>query len=610
MSTRLPQPIYLLLIISLLAVSGNAVAEEQHSDSADLYPRYANIDPVEDGSSWFSTTKLMDLGVSSESFSVVPTRVNKPAIDPADSRSIAPADERLDTEDLQDQENNSVSDQASPGSGFGLDALLVLTKEIESVATKRNDEKQDSILFFSNIEKIINVGPSEEDVEITFAVSDPIMAFPEGDCEADESVDLVDADLTGAESAVSLMPLPVPDIPLYTNKRINAFIRMYTKKKRAIFEQAIDRSGKYMVMINRIFREYEMPPNLAYLAVVESNFNPFARSRANAVGMWQFMKYTGRIFNLNNSWWHDDRFDPEMSTVAAAKYLKRLHRRFNGDWELALAAYNSGSGTVRKAIRRAKRQGKKTDFWSLRLPRETRGYVPAFYAVATIFRDLESYGFTRKPIMLEEVSKQPLKVAGGISLKQIAKALDIDRKVLSEMNPSLRLRGLVPPTFANYQINVPGEMVLSDQHFVKLDKLAEDRLSTWKTHTVKQGDTLWSISRYYRIPVKKILAFNRFRRKNLINIGQKLMLPVATNWVAPKYPSRTKLAKKALDKLPGITHVHKVQKGDTLWKISNKYNIPIRIIKHWNRKVLNRRVLRIGTEIVLKLPTSYPASST
>ena len=596
MSTRYTS-IYLFLIIGLLAISGHVAADELTkalSDLSDPYPRYARIDSDTRDYAEIPINDLMVVRISHESLS-----------------GSSKAAEKAATEQVTRPVPASVSEPDSDYvSVFDPDAMPYLPQD-EHVSDKEGkDEESDSILFFTNIEKLITVDSCEDEADLSFAATDPILAILEGEYEESETLETKDIDWNAVESAVSVASAPVDDIPVYTNKRINSFIHMYTRKKRAIFEQAIDRSGKYMVMINRIFKEYELPPNLGYLAVVESNFNPFARSRANALGMWQFMKNTGRVFNLNNSWWHDDRYDPEKSTVAAAKYLKRLHKRFNGDWELALAAYNSGSGTVRRAIRRAKRAGTKTDFWSLRLPRETRGYVPAFYAVVTIFDNLESYGFTQKPVMLPEVSKQQLMVAGGISLKQIAKALDINRNVLSEMNPSLRKRGLVPPTFEKCEINIPGELVLVDQHYAKLDKLAEDRLSNWKTHTVKQGETLWSISRYYKIPVQKILAFNRFRRKNLINIGQKLMLPVATTWVAPVSPSKTKLAKKALEKLPGVTHVHKVQKGDTLWKISNKYNIPIKVIKYWNRKVLRRRVLRIGTEIVLKLPANYTASST
>ncbi len=402
---------------------------------------------------------------------------------------------------------------------------------------------------------------------------------------------------------------PVPDIPVYTNKRIEAFINLYTKKKRKAFMRAIDRLPKYQGMITKTFKEYELPLNLTYLAIVESNLNPNAISRAKAVGLWQFMSYTGKHYGLSRSWWHDDRYDPERSTVAAAKYLKQLHKRFDGDWELALAAYNSGSGTVKRAIRRAKKQGKATDYWSLRLPRETRGYVPAFYAVSIIFADLEKYGFKRNQSDVVIHPKQQLDVGGGIALNQLAKLFNIEPDVLKELNPRLRFRGLTPPTLTNFYVALPASLEVKDAHLKQLNHLKQNRHEKWKVHRVRQGETLWSISRYYRIPLNKILAYNRLKRKNILRIGQKLMLPVPLDWNPPKIPSKTKLALRDVDKLPGVTKIHVVQKGETLWRISQMYNVPIRKIKYWNRRVLHRKYLKIGTEIVLKLPPSVAGNS-
>jgi membrane-bound lytic murein transglycosylase D len=401
----------------------------------------------------------------------------------------------------------------------------------------------------------------------------------------------------------------VPDIPIHENRKIKAFIRLYTLRKRDVFLQAIERSTKYMKMIHRIFAEYGLPPNLAYLAVVESNFNPNVRSKANAVGLWQFMSYTGRYFGLTRSWWHDDRYDPEKSTVAAARYLKKLHRRFKGDWELALAAYNSGDGTVRRAIKEAKSLGKSADFWSLRLPRETRGYVPAFFAVASIFKNPQKYGFVVSDDWQDETPRQELMVAGGISLSEIARALSIKQDELIKLNPSLRFQELTPPTANAFAINIPGDTRITQSRADRLEELKKHRQKFWKFHRVKQGDTLWALSRRYRVPIKKILTYNRLKRKNLLSLGQKLVLPIPANWSPPKGPSPTELTKRSLDRLPGVTHVHVVEKGDTLWTLSMKYDIPLRTIRHWNRRILNRRFLKIGTELVLKLPAKSLSTS-
>jgi peptidoglycan lytic transglycosylase D len=407
---------------------------------------------------------------------------------------------------------------------------------------------------------------------------------------------------TEIEPVTVEVPKKTPGIEVYTNKKVKAFIHLYSVKKRAVFLKALERMPRYQGMINRILKKHQLPPNLIYLAVVESNLNPDARSTANAVGLWQFMSYTGKHYGLHRSWWHDDRYDPEMSTESAARYLKRLHKQFKGDWELALAAYNSGSGTVRRAIRRAKASGKSTDFWSLRLPRETRGYVPAFYAVATIFNNLEQYGFEPLQVPLKEQQKQFIDVGGGITLKQLAEVLNFDAATLAEMNPRLRFRGLTPPTFKTFDIALPAGFKVSEKQHEGLNHLKQNKHQEWKIHKVRQGDTLWLISRQYRIPMTEILAYNRLRKKSLLRIGQKLMLPIPSDWTPPKLPSYTKLAIDDLEKLPGITHIHIVKKGETLWKISQKYDIPVKKIREWNRRVLKRKYLKIGTRIVMKLP--------
>ncbi|MDH5560587.1 MAG: transglycosylase SLT domain-containing protein [Deltaproteobacteria bacterium] len=392
----------------------------------------------------------------------------------------------------------------------------------------------------------------------------------------------------------------IRDISISSNKRVAAFIKLYSVKKREVFEQALERSATYMKMIKRIFKEQGLPSSLAYLAVVESNLNPRARSHANALGLWQFMRYTGYIYGLKNSWWHDDRYDPEKATLAAAQYLKYLHNLFDHDWELALAAYNSGSGTVRRAIRKATRHGKSTDYWSLRLPRETRGYVPAFYAVLTIFNNLEEYGFDSQPELEDWPKKKMVTVPGGISLTQVAKVLNLDYETLQNFNLRLK-KGLTPANVETFEIAIP-EVTKIDQE--SLNSLKGDRLKFWKYHRVRKGDSLWRISRIYGIPIQQIIAFNQINRNKVLRIGKKIMLPIPSDWSTVKRKPNVRLANKALKKAPGITYVHKVKQGDTLWKISLKYSIPIKTILKWNLRISRRRPLQIGTEITLKLPLS------
>lgn len=405
--------------------------------------------------------------------------------------------------------------------------------------------------------------------------------------EIDGEVPVVDAPATVAEE------FSVPDIPTYTNKKIEAFIHMYTHRKRHVFEQAIERHGKYMPMIRRIFKEEGLPLNLAYLAVVESNFNPRARSHANALGLWQFMSYTGRVYGLSNSWWHDERYDPEKSTRAAAKYLKALYKEF-GEWELALAAYNSGSGRVRGAIRRAKRRGLSTDYWSLKLPRETRGYVPTFFAANILFANLEAYGFSQLPQDEEPVKRFPLEVPGGVTLGQVAQVTGFDSDLLAELNPAIP-KGLTPAHYDSYQIHVPEPYEVKGDELTKLQK---NRTRFWKYHRVRRGDTLWDISRAYGIPISQIVSFNRISKRRLLRINQRIMLPVPNDYVLPRY---RRVARSSADRKGFVYHT--VRPGETLWSISQNYNVTLRQVKTWNRKIARRwRRLQVGEKVALKLP--------
>ena len=394
-------------------------------------------------------------------------------------------------------------------------------------------------------------------------------------------------------------------IPVYRNKRVDAFIRLYTEKKRELFQRGVDRSAQYISMIHRIFKEHGLPLELSNLAAVESNFNPVARSHARATGMWQFMSYTGKVYDLNQSWWHDERLDPEKSTVAAAKYLKYLFNKFQ-NWELALAAYNSGSGTVRKAIRKAKAKGKNTDFWSLRLPRETRGYVPAFMAVSIITRNLEAYNFTPPPTNIEEKKYKVVDIPGGLTLSKIAALANIKPAVLKEYNPSLR-KGMTPANAEVYPVMFPQHVEVEQS---ELDKLAQKRVKFWKLHRVRRGDSLWKISRRYRIPMNKIIAFNGMRRSSLLRIGKKILLPIPGDERAPEIIVSEKSKKRNYTPTVAgnvLTFFHEVRKGDTLWGISQTYNISVRSILSWNRVRSPRRHLQIGTKLKIKVPINHTA---
>jgi membrane-bound lytic murein transglycosylase D len=243
------------------------------------------------------------------------------------------------------------------------------------------------------------------------------------------------------------------NLPMVLNGPVESCLRAFSRNQKASFKVYLSRSGRYLSMMRRIFQERDLPQDLVYLALVESGFNPFARSPAEAVGIWQFIEGTARRYGLKINDWVDERRDPEKATRAAAKYLQDLFRQF-GCWYLAAAGYNAGEHRVERAL------GKHDDtsFWTLAqngdLPRETCHYVPQFIAAALIARNPQKYGFD-KVAYQRPLVYQVMKVPGGANLRQVAQVLDLDYQDLKELNPELK-SDLAPPAPQEYLLKIPG----------------------------------------------------------------------------------------------------------------------------------------------------------
>ena len=382
---------------------------------------------------------------------------------------------------------------------------------------------------------------------------------------------------------------PAFDVPVVVNKEVERFIKHFQTSGKKYFKKWLVRSGRYLPMIKKILKDSGLPEDLAYLALIESGFNPHARSRANAVGMWQFMLWTGRHNGLRTDWWIDERKDPEKASYAAAKHLGDLYSQFDS-WYLAAAGYNAGAGRIRKAIRRNRTE----DFWEIAknrrsLKRETRNYIPKYLAAMMIAKDPEKYGF-HNITPDEPLTYRKVRVDGPTDIKVIAKAAGTTVSEIKKLNPELR-RWFTPPEYPDYEIKIPEERyAIYVNNMASLPK--RERLK-FHRHKVRSGDTLSTIAERYRTSVRPIMYLNNLKSKSFIRAGSTLVVPVRIG------TKTRKLRKRFVKATVPIEGTHIVRRGDTLWDISIKYNIPIKRMLKLN-KIRKSDKLRPGQRLYLR----------
>ena len=365
------------------------------------------------------------------------------------------------------------------------------------------------------------------------------------------------------------------------NTRTAAFIHNFTSRNAKSIRKSLERSSQYLPMIQNIFKEECLPEDLCYLPIIESGYRTHANSRAQAVGIWQFVKGTAKMMGLKVNWWIDERRDPEASTRAAARYLNDLYREFD-DWYLTLAAYNSGPGRVNRAIRK----GRTRNFWELArkglLPRETKNYIPSFMAAVTIAKDPESFGFTNLEYQLP-VDTVDVSIDFSIELKRLARQIGISKDVLVDLNPALRHR-VTPGGFPPYHIHVPRG--LKQQTVQALLDIPQEERVQWKRYKIRKGDTLGRISRKMGVSVSSLMTVNKIRNARRLKIGQMLIIPFGPDEQVLRYagsqPSET------------VT----IRSGDTLSSIAQNYRTSVASILQNNPGIKPTR-LRPGQKIVL-----------
>ncbi|HSC71354.1 MAG TPA: LysM peptidoglycan-binding domain-containing protein, partial [Candidatus Methylomirabilis sp.] len=370
--------------------------------------------------------------------------------------------------------------------------------------------------------------------------------------------------------------LPEPDaekhdIPIVFNDKVKTLINHFQTRKWGVITRAFERASRHLPMMRRIFREKGLPEDLLNLAFIESAVNPRATSRAKAAGIWQFMPATGRRYGMRSSFWLDERRDPEKSTRAAAEYLKQLYEMFE-DWPLALAAYNAGEGKIQAAIKRQRTR----DYWRLRLPRETRYFVPAFMAMTIIAREPERYGFSPPPEASPEVDVVSLDQP--TDLKTIAEAAATTLEEIRELNPEL-IRWATPSDMPQYALRIPAGR--RDEFVEVLERIPPEQRITWIRHTVRRGETPTSIARRYGVDLRAVLDLNGLRKRHTsLKPGRTLLIPpmparsMAAGTVSPRQARALAHA--------GTEAQYTVKNGDTLWDIAQAHDVSLEELRRWN----------------------------
>lgn len=401
---------------------------------------------------------------------------------------------------------------------------------------------------------------------------------------------------------------------LQYNEHVKAFINLYVNRRRELSSRVLGMSELYYPMIEEMLDRFGIPLEMKHLTIVESALNPTANSRAGAKGLWQFMYATGKMYDLNVTSYEDRRFDPYQATIAACRYLNFLYGLY-GDWNLVLAAYNSGPGNVNKAIRRS---GGMKDYWSIRrfLPRETRGYVPAFIAVNYMMSYHKEHNLypIKPPVIFHETDT--LHIHDRLSFVQVSAYTSVPVEKLEALNPMYK-RHIIPASADEPRVlRLPADVVgifLANQDSIKnyTPDPARDGYpvveEVTEYHRVRSGEFLGSIANRYGVKVRDLMEWNNLRNTNIYP-GQSLVLhrtitkggdepakAVAQN--APK-PTTTPVTEAPAE---GKYRYHVVQTGDTLWDIAKKYDgVTVSQLKELNQG-LNFNRLKPGQKIKIEV---------
>ena len=357
------------------------------------------------------------------------------------------------------------------------------------------------------------------------------------------------------------------------NDQVLAYMNMHLKDLDK-FDEYLNDSYYFLYFVIQELEKNNLPLELAILPYIESNYDPFSISSSGAVGIWQFMPRTGRLYQLDKSWWNEDRHDPFRSTEAAVKYLKYLYQRFDQNIYHTLAAYNAGPSLLDRRINQNKRRGMDTDFWSLNVPVQTKNYVPKYIALRELIFNSDNYGIKLPQIPYESVVKK-ISIPGQVEVLTLSEYLDIKPELLYKLNAGYTKWASAPEDESVFYI--PSEKYIlfenEDNPFKNSNQI------NWISHIVQSGDSLWSLSSKYDTEVKIIKKIN-YLNNDLLSINDTLLIPLSKS--------------KSNNFIPYEMYI--VSEGDTLWSIAKEYNIEIRDLSRMN-SIDENSYLQLGQQL-------------
>ncbi|MEH6575729.1 MAG: LysM peptidoglycan-binding domain-containing protein [Amphritea sp.] len=427
------------------------------------------------------------------------------------------------------------------------------------------------------------------------------------DSPMEASAEKADASSLELMPAQPVLEQPAPVTDLWTLTRDNLALNLDQNQARLktqfnwynshpqYMQRVTQRASRYYYYILSEVLKRGMPAEVALLPIVESAYDPFAYSHGRAAGAWQFIPGTARHFGLKSSWWYDGRRDIVASTDAALTYLQQLNKRFDGDWELALAAYNCGGGNVSKAIRHNKQKGLPTDYWSLNLPKETQAYIPKLLAVAKLIRDAEQHKL-ELPALANQPVFQIIELDSQIDLAQAAELASISTQELYQLNPGFNRWATDPE--GPHRLLIPVEK--ANLFRTKLAALPIEQRVNWTRYKIKSGDAISTIARRYNTTTAVIRSANKMQN-NKLRAGRYLLIPTARNQSSDYVLSQTQRYNRKQSQLANSNRkkqTYTVRSGDSFWVIARKFDVSVRQLASWNQMAPGD-TLRSGQQLAI-----------